>query len=263
METAKGYNIRRRRGAWRLPSVTADGLKIFACAVMLVQSIGITIIEKGIIHLDSYTQAELSQALADDSHLMFLAGAGSVMQMIGGLAVPIFAYMLVEGFRNTSSFTKYLLNMFVFALISEIPYDLANSQKFLDMSGQNTLFSMCICLLMLYFLDMLKDKKGIAVSFAKFTIVLCAVLWVSLFRAAYGLCLVLLVADFYIFYSRNVIKTVLGMIASLLYVTGPLSFYGIWLYDEERKDTLPKYAYYAFYPLHLLVLGLIAKFILL
>ncbi len=97
---------------------------------------------------------------------------------------------------------------------------------------------------------------------ARLTVILCAVCWVSLFRAAYGLCMVLLVAVFYIFYTRNVLKTILGMIISLLYVTGPLSFYGIWFYNEERKDKLPKYVYYAFYPLHLLVLGLAAKFIL-
>ena len=93
-----------RRGAWRLPSITADGLKIFACITMLIQSIGIAVIEKGIINLDSYTQAELSQAMADDKNLMAAAGTGSVMQLIGGLSVPIFAYLLVEGFRHTSDF---------------------------------------------------------------------------------------------------------------------------------------------------------------
>ena len=246
-----------RRIAWRLPSVSADGLKIFACATMLVQSIGITIIEKGIINLDQYTQAELSEAMAQDSHLMVMAGIGSVMQLIGGLAVPLFAYRLVEGFRNTSDYRKYLLSMVVFALASEIPYDLANSQKVVDWSSQNALVSMCVCLLMLYFLSLFKDKKGIAISLLKGVIVLCAVVWVTLLVSAYGLCLVLLTAIFYLFYSKNVLKTILGMITSLLYVTGPLSFYGIWFYNEQRKDILPKYVYYAFYPVHLLVLGII------
>jgi len=247
-----------RRIAWRLPSVSADWLKIFACATMLLQSIGITIIEKGIIHLNQYTQAELSEALAEDSQLMVIAGIGSVLQLIGGLAVPLFAYLLVEGFRNTSNYRKYLLSMVVFALVSEIPYDLANSQGLIDWSSQNALVTMCICLLMLYFLDLFKDRKSIAISFLKGVIVLCAIVWVTVLKAAYGLCMVLLVAIFYLFYSRNVLKTILGMIASLLYVTGPLSFYGIWFYSEERKNILPKYAYYAFYPLHLLVLGIIS-----
>ena len=91
-------------------------------------------------------------------------------------------------------------------------------------------------------------------------IVLAAVVWVSLFRAEYGLCMVLLTAVFYVFYTQNILKTVLGCIISLMYITGPLSFYGIWCYNGERKDRINKYVYYAFYPVHLLVLGVIAKY---
>lgn len=252
-----------KRGiTWRLPSVTADGLKIFAAITMLIQAIGITIIEKGLINIDQYTQAELSQALADDSNLMVLAGVGSVMQIIGGLAVPIFAFLLVEGFMKTSSYSKYLLSIFIFALISEVPYDLANSQKFVDWSSQNALVTMCVSLLMLYFIKMLKGKSGITYSAARLFIVLCAIVWVTLFRAQYGLCIVLLAAIFYVFYTRNVLKTILGVIVSLLYITGPLSFYGLWCYNEKRRNILPKYAYYIFYPLHLLILGIITKYML-
>jgi heme/copper-type cytochrome/quinol oxidase subunit 4 len=251
----------RKRGAWRTPSVTADGLKIFACITMLVQNIGITIIEKGMIGLNQYTQAELSQALAEDSRLMVLAGVGSALQLIGGLAVPIFGYLLVEGFKRTADYRKYLLSMAVFALLSEVPYDLANSQKLMDWSSQNALVTMAICLLMLYFLRMTESKKGALFSVARLVIVLCAVFWVSLFRAQYGLCMVLLTAVFYLFYTRNVLKTIVGAVVSLLYVTGPLAFYGLWCYNEKRTDILPKYAYYLFYPAHLLVLGIIAKLI--
>ena len=255
-----GMQKKERRGPWRTPNISADGLKIFAVIIMLIQNIGIAIIEKGMIHLDQYTRADLAQAMAEDSKLMTLAGVGSVMQLIGGLAVPIFAFLLVEGFQKTSNYGKYLLSMVTFALISEIPYDLANSQKLIDWSSQNALVTMCICLLMLYFLKFFEGKKGMIYKVACFTIVLCGVVWVTLFRAEFGLCVVLLVAIFYLFRSRNALKTFLGMIVSLLYVTGPLAFYGIWCYTEERKDKLPKYAYYIFYPLHLLVLGLIAKF---
>lgn len=255
MDTRMG----RQGVVWKTPDITADGLKIFACIVMLIQTVGITIVENGLIHLDEYTQAELSRAMAEDSRLMSLAGVGSVMQLLGGLAVPIFAFLLVEGFLNTSAYRKYLLSMLFFALISEIPYDLAMSESLMDWSGQNALVTMCICLLMLYFLRMLKDRKGFASGAARALIVLGSVAWVTLLRAQYGFCMVLLTAVFYLFYSRNVLKTVLGILVSLLYVTGPLSFYGIWCYTGERKDKLPKYVYYAFYPVHLLVLGMIVK----
>ena len=92
-------------------------------------------------------------------------------------------------------------------------------------------------------------------------VVLAAVIWVSMIRAEFGLCMVLLVAVFYLFDTKNILKTVLGCVISLMYVTGPIAFYGIWCYNSERKNRIPKYVYYAFYPLHLLVLGMIAKFL--
>lgn len=250
----------RRNVVWQTPSVTADGLKLFACVTMLLQNIGIAVVENGLIHIEQYTEEGFSQALAQDSSLMALAGVGSVLQLIGGLAVPIFAFLLVEGFRSTSNYKKYLLSMAVFAAVSEVPYDLAIRGKLFDLGSQNALVTMTVCLLMLFFLQMLEERfKGAALAAAEVLIVLCALAWVTIFRAQYGLCMVLLVAVFQIFYSRSVLKIVLGLIVSLLYVTGPLAFYGIYCYNGERKDKLPKYAYYAFYPLHLLVLGVIAR----
>lgn len=253
-------NISGRPVVWKTPSVTADGLKIFGCVVMMIQTIGISIVEKGMIHLDQYTQAELSEAMAKDSHLMMLAGIGSVMQLIGGLALPIFAFLLVEGFVYTSDYKRYLLSIAFFALLSEVPYDLAMTQKPVDLSGQNALVTMAICLLMLYFLRMVKGNNVFICGIARLMIILCALVWVTLFRAQYGFCMVLLTAVFYLFYTKNVLKTILGILISLLYVTGPLSFYGIWCYNEKRSDKLPKYAYYAFYPLQLLLFGVISTY---
>ena len=249
-----------RRGiVWKTPDITADGLKMFACICMMIQSVGIVIVERGMIHLDQYTQESLNEAMSRDSHLMTLAGVGSVMQLIGGMALPIFTFLLVEGFRNTSDFRKYFLSVLLFGLLSEIPYDLAMNGKILNLTGQNGMLSMALCLLMVYFLDLIKSRSGFTGTLMRSAIVLAAVVWASVFRLEYGLCLVLLTAIFYLLYTRNVLKTILGALVSLLYVTGPASFYGIWCYNGERKDKIPKYAYYVFYPLHLLVLVLIIK----
>ena len=84
-----------RKGiVWKTPDITADGLKLFACIAMLLRTVGIVIVEKGMIHLDQYTQESLNQAMAQDSRLMTLAGVGSVLQLLGGLAIPIFAFCL-------------------------------------------------------------------------------------------------------------------------------------------------------------------------
>ena len=252
-----------RRGiVWKTPDITADGLKMFACIVMLIQTVGIAVIEKGLIHLDQYTQESLNQAMSQDSRLMTLAGIGSIMQLIGGMAIPVFAFLLVEGFRNTSDYKKYLLTMIITALVSEIPYDLAICGKVWNLSSQNAMITMCICLIMLKCMELFSNSSGFAGSMVRILIMIAAIVWVSIFRAEYGLCMVLLVTVFYVFDTKNVLKTVLGCIISLMYVTGPIAFYGIWCYNGERKDRINKYVYYAFYPLHLLVLGVIAKFVL-
>lgn len=252
----------RRGVVWKTPDITADGLKMFACIVMLIQTIGIAVIEKGLIHLDQYTQESLNQAMSQDSRLMTLAGIGSIMQLIGGMAIPVFAFLLVEGFRNTSDYKKYLITMIITALVSEIPYDLAIRGKVWDLSSQNAMITMCICLIMLKCMELFSDTSGFMGSMVKILIMIAAIVWVSIFRAEYGLCMVLLVTVFYVFDTRNVLKTVLGCIISLMYVTGPIAFYGIWCYNGVRKDRINKYVYYAFYPLHLLVLGVIAKYVL-
>ena len=252
-----------RRGiVWKTTDITADGLKMFACIVMLIQTVGIAVIEKGLIHLDQYTQESLNQAMSQDSRLMTLAGIGSIMQLIGGMAIPVFAFLLVEGFRNTSDYKKYLLTMIITALVSEIPYDLAICGKVWDLSSQNAMITMCICLILLKCMELFSNSSGFAGSMVRILIMIAAIVWVSIFRAEYGLCMVLLVTVFYVFDTKNVLKTVLGCIISLMYVTGPIAFYGIWCYNGERKDRINKYVYYAFYPLHLLVLGVIAKFVL-
>lgn len=260
--------LKGRRGVvWRVPSISADGLKIFAGVILLAHTIGATIIQKGMINLGQYTQAELSEAMAKDSHLMVLSGVSSVLQLIGGLAIPVFAFLLVEGFRKTSDYKNYILTILFFALISEMPYDLANSQKFFDWSSQNPMVGLGISLLMLYFIRMYEEKKGLVYRLVELVIVLCAVGWAAILRTRYGMCIILLAAIFYIYRDKGFRRTILGIIASLLgivaealYVTCPLAFYLIWLYSGVRKDKFPKYAYYIFYPAHLLVLGLAAMF---
>ena len=153
----------RRRMAWKMPSVSAQGLKIFACVTLILGSIGMIIFEKGIINVEQYKANELNDLLAGNSALMGQVGAAVALGFIGGLALPIIAFLLTEGFFNTSSYMKYLGAVLIFALISEIPYDFAMSGKVIDFSSQNPMFATALCLVMMYFFRM-TDKTGKVLS---------------------------------------------------------------------------------------------------
>lgn len=110
--------------------ITGSTLKIIALATMLTDHIGAVVLGR----------MELTGALLY---------AYYIMRIIGRTAFPIFCFLLAEGFRHTGSKTRYALRMLVFALVSEIPFDLAVRGEAFDFSYQNVFFTLFIGLLVL------------------------------------------------------------------------------------------------------------------
>lgn len=240
--------------------MTGRNLKIYGCVTMLFYTISMSIVENGLIHVNAYTADGLTQAMAADGHLMMLSTWATVLRLLGGLALPVFAFLLVEGFVHTSSFKRYLLTMLAFAVISEIPYDLAMDDALWSVSGQNVMFTYAICLVMLYGLRMFVGKKGLRFRLAQLFIVLAAILWGELLQSAFSLITVLLCAVYYLFYEEKSKRVLYGCAVSALYVTAIFSGYALWNYAGERGKIRNKYVFYALYPAHLLLLGIIAHF---
>ena len=245
-------DLRDRR---KLPhvEVTAATLKWYGCITMLFYSVSMTVIQNGLLHVNQYTNPELRQMWAEDPQLMALSSWAAVFQLLGGLGIPVFAFLLVEGFLHTGSFSVYLIRMTAFALVSEIPYDYAMTGRLLDWSSQNMLFTLVIGLVMLYGLRLFQAGRGV-----KLLIVLSAVLWGLLMRSQFGFCMILLIAVYYLMREHRAKFWVSGAI-SLMYITGPVSNFVLTRYNHQPGSQSWKYLFYFLYPAHLLILGLVTR----
>lgn len=58
-------------------------------------------------------------------------------EVVSWFAIPIYAWLLVQGFRETHSRVAYGLQLFILAVVCEVPYDLCTSHKAFDFGSQN------------------------------------------------------------------------------------------------------------------------------
>ena len=78
---------------------------------------------------------------------------------IGRVAFPIFAFMLVEGYFHTKNLKKYALRLLLFALLSEIPFNLAMGSSVFYPVHQNVLWSFLISLGLIHWNERVKKKE--------------------------------------------------------------------------------------------------------
>ena len=210
---------------------------------------------------------------------------GDWMTYIGRMAFPIFAFQIAEGFVHTKNFEKYALRLLTFALITELPFNLFYSSRWFNPYHQNVMFTLLLGLMAMKVIDNLKKNhkgKDIALS----------VLWLFLIVVAsvigfvdYGLNGTLMVVLFYIFrdFPFAWVAQLIGMILiNVVFFEGlivPTEIFGhyaeipiqgfavfalipIWLYGGRKgiSNKALQYGFYAFYPVHMIILYLIKHF---
>lgn len=180
-----------------------------------------------------------------------------VMRRVGRIAFPIYCFLLVEGFYHTRNVAKYLRNCFLFALLSEIPFDMAIFGEVYYPQGQNVFFTLCIGLGALVLLDRFKARYETGFMLLKLGVIVAAACAGEILDVDYHWKGVLFIIMFY--YIRDMQEWLrnLAVICAFAYeVTAPLAVIPIHFYNGKRGRQM-KYLFYAIYPVHLLVFGLI------
>lgn len=86
-----------------------------------------------------------------------------ILKVVGRLAFILYAFLLVEGFTHTKSSKHYFFRLFMFALLSEIPYDLAFGGQWFDSSRQNIFFTLLAGLSALMVIDSNKISSDVKI----------------------------------------------------------------------------------------------------
>ena len=77
----------------------------------------------------------------------------------GRLAFPIFAFMAVEGYFHTHSFRKYALRLALFAVLSEVPFDLMYGGTWFYPVHQNVIWTLLLGLLGIHLMETVRKKQ--------------------------------------------------------------------------------------------------------
>lgn len=218
--------------------ISADTLKWIAMITMFIDHVGAVVLEY-------IPQFELPAVNA----------AYYVMRYIGRLAFPLFCFLLVEGYHHTSNRMRYLRDLLIFGLISEIPFEIC----FMSEPGNgfhNIFWTLALGLGVLMALDYAKTKY-VNATWMNLLIMVVGAYAAETLGCDYGAIGVLLI--FILYQTRNdrAKQSIFGGIAMLYEVTGPIAFVLTYFYNGERKIKKYKYVFYAFYPVHLILLYLI------
>ncbi len=182
-----------------------------------------------------------------------------ILRIIGRLAFPIYCFLLVEGAMHTRDIRKYELRLFGFALISEIPFDLA-FRSGLDWSHQNVFFTLLLGVIAIDLAQQFKNKISIVLIFPVMIVI------AEFLNTDYGGKGIVFILCYYLLYEKKVIKQLMFAFENILLYGLGIQIYAclavvpMLLYNGRKGPSL-KYFFYAFYPLHLLILYLITRII--
>lgn len=215
----------------------------------------------------------------------------TVLRLIGRLAFPIYCFLIAEGYTHTKNAPRYLLRLGAFALISEIPFNLAFGGKLFVLGGCNVFITLFLGLLAIMLFDTVRRWEGVP-CLASF--VLALVPAALLCRAAdtlhsdYGKYGVMLIFIFFLFRENRTAAMLIFALCTILkygltsigspdalrlfdcagstwYLTLDktqlyclLAAIPLSLYSGKNGYRGGKWFFYIFYPAHLTVIGLLA-----
>ncbi len=245
-------------------NLTVFHLKIIAYMTMLIDHVGAFVIRP-------YTDANLETM--GYRMMRILDNSYEACRIIGRIAFPLFCFMLVEGLFHTKNKAHYLMRLFIFALISEVPFDLVHRDTTM-WEQQNVMFTLTIGLAVLICMEAIR-KSALPQTVRDLLLFVpvvagCVLAYYS--KCDYSFKGVLAISALYLLYPLfHVERVAFALCGGILYFwewisklsrcTASLAFIPLLFYNG-KKGRSAKWLFYLFYPAHLLILYFIGNALL-
>ncbi len=227
--------------------LSGSALKMIAMVIMLIDHIGAHIL----MYMPAYSSTPLF-AVGGKSYTLY-----RLFRDIGRVAFPLFIFLMIEGFYHTRSRLRYAASLLLFAFISYVPWTYAHTGKLFGYRTQNVYFTLFLGFLGIWAMEAFREKRLLQL--------LCLF---GLLAAAYylkadygwrGYVLILLLAFLRGYPASQAFAGCCYLAVPLNEWKAGFAFIYTNLYNGQRGFIKGrwKYLFYAFYPVHLAVLGLL------
>ncbi len=241
MNTSEGLIQKLYAGKF---SMTGSTIKMLACIIMFIDHAAV-----------SFLYAFGYKAIPIEVYYVY-----TVMRSIGRVAFPIFIFLLAEGFAHTHSVKKYVFNMFLFAVISEIPFDITLFNTIFAPDNQNVFFTLLLGVLAMASFEYVFKIKNLPKPLAYLFCAVCMAFFASaayFLKTDYGSYGVAAICAAY--FLRRIRTAGTAASCAVLFaldtseITSFFALIPITLYNGKRGNG-NKYFFYFFYPAHLVLL---------
>lgn len=248
----------------KLPGLTAQGVRVWALLFLL---------------LGMAYNPDVMKVLASDEADFIFTSVGLIMQLMHFCAIPLFVFLLVEGFTHTISLKNYAIRMGIVALVAQLPYSYSMYGVLFSLKNfhLNPVFGMLLAMVLLYFFTRYPGKTLKRFALKAFLWIM-AFVWVNMLKIEYGVAVILLAPIIYFLRKKRMVMIFAGCIAMTLcgfldapngelspmrtaaYVAGaPVAFLILHFYNGEKGEG-NRYVNYLAYPAILIAISLFAKF---
>ena len=193
-----------------------------------------------------------------------------ILRIIGRLAFPLYAFMMAQGAKYTRDINKYLKRLFIFALISEIPFDIAaklsSPLEIIEFTYQNVYFTLLLGLAAIKVHKILEEKGKAPLS----VLTAAGLAAIAYFmKTDYSWSGVVCIYIMYLVQDTDIRIKIPAMAAAILPTVFSMmnfnksqlfAFFAlipILLYNGKPGRRMNRTFFYAYYPAHLLIIYVI------